>query len=120
MSDPWKLIVDRQSGEIVSEGTVLAPGIEETHDVIDVGTKPADGRRWNPANRTFEERPAPVLVDRLDDVQDRFQANADFMAVYGPLSAARKAQLRTGIRAVLSDLLRHLRYRRQGERIELG
>lgn len=116
----WHLLIDRATGDLVSQGTVIADDAAARFDVVDIGMPPADDQLWDASTRAFVARPAPVLIDRLDDIETLFQNNADFMAVYGALNAARKAQLRTGIRAVLARVLRRYRWREARESPEMG
>ena len=118
----WQALVDWATGDLVSVGTVLAPDAAERFQVILLGDERPDREAvvWDRAERSFVARPAPVLLDRLDDVEARLQADPDFRAVWDGLSAARKTQVRSGIRAVLTALLGARRFRREGDPVEVG
>lgn len=117
----WQALIDKASGDLVSVGTVLAADAAERFDVLDLGDERPDGEAaiWDRDSRSFVARPAPVLLDRLDDVEARLQSDPDFRAVWDNLSAARRTQVRAGIRAVLAVLLGARRFRREGERVEV-
>lgn len=117
----WQGLVDKQTGELRSVGTVLADDAASRFDVVDLGDAPPDFAvvDWDAPTRTLKPRPAPVLLDRLDDIEVWLQVNTDFQAVWGTLSAARKTQIRTGIRAVLVRALGARRFRQTDERAEV-
>jgi hypothetical protein len=76
-------------------------------------------KAWNPAIKQLYDRPLPILIDRLDDIEARFLADADFSAVWNSLNATRKTQLRTGIMRVLASLIGVRRFRQENEAVEL-
>jgi hypothetical protein len=118
---PWYLFVKRDTGELASEGSEVPPSLDTA--VYDVQEHPARPdwtvKAWNPALKAVYDRPLPVLVDRLDDIEARFLADPDFAAVWGSLNAARRTQLRQGILRVLAGVLRSLRFRRPEDGVEL-
>lgn len=113
MCGAWKLLIDRATGELVSVGTVIAEDAADRFDVIDAGEeRPDQGEAlWDRQSRSFVPRPARVLIDRLDDIEARLQADPDWLTVWNSLSAARKTQIRTGLRRILVALLADRRYR---------
>src|SRR5687768_12873732 len=102
----WHALCDKATGDLRSLGTVL-PEDASPWDVIELGTERPDlaAVRWNDAARAFEPCPAPVLIDRADELRDRlqaaFQANTDFMTVFNSLTNARKTALRDAMLVVL-------------------
>jgi hypothetical protein len=117
----WFLIINNATGDVVSEGSESPPGIDtQVYEVRDVGTRPDwTVKSWNPATKSLFDRPVPISIDRLDDIQARFLADVDFNAVWTSLNAARKTQLRTGIMRVLSQLIGNRRFRQENEVVEL-
>lgn len=117
----WYLFIRNNDGDLVSEGSVVPEGIDTgVYEVRDVGTRPDwTVKAWNRAQRVLFDKPLPILIDRLDDIQARFLADADFLAVWDSLNASRKTQLRQGIMRVLASMLRSLRFRQEDEQAEL-
>lgn len=117
----WYLFIRRDNGDIVSEGST-DPGVDTTvYEVRDVGERPDwTVKAWNPTTRQITDRPVPIIIDRLDDIQARFLADPDFAAVWATLNATRRTQLRTGIQRVLAAVLRDLRWRQEGDAVEVG
>lgn len=125
----WYLVVNKTNGDAVSEASdpssdpaTALPGVDRTkYDLFAVGANRVDwgAKVWNSATRTLNDRPIPILVDRLDDIQARFLADPDFSAVWNGLTAARKTQLRTGIQRVLAQIIGSLRFRQESDRVEV-
>ncbi len=117
----WYFFVRKDNGDLVSEGSAIPSNLDTaTYDTLDVGTRPDWGIKvWDPTTRQLVDRPIPILIDRLDDVQARFLADPDFSAVWNALSAARKTQLRTGIMRVLAQFIGHLRFRQEDAPVEV-
>lgn len=118
----WYFFVNQQTGDLVSEGSVVPEGIDTAaYEVRDVGARPDwTVKAWNPATKALFDRPLPILIDRLDDIQARFLADPDFAAVWATLNATRRTQIRTGIQRVLASMLRSLRFRGESEEAEVG
>lgn len=123
----WYGLIDDATGDLVSVGTeAMFPG-KDTANVPAGMTRHEFGanrpdfaaKLWNAAQRRLDDRPAPVLRDRRDDLLAMFQANPDFMAVWSSLNAKRKTQLRTGIRDVLLAFLGAHVTREESEPVEL-
>lgn len=117
----WKLLIDRDSGELVSVGTVVADDAADRFDVVDAGEDRPDQSdvQWDRGQRAFVPRPARVLIDRLDDIEGWLLADADWKAVWDSLSVTRKTQVRAGLRRVLMRLLAERRYRDNDEAAEV-
>lgn len=117
----WYFFINKQSGDLVSEGAVVPAGIDtNVYEVRDVVARPDwTTKVWNPTTKALTDRPIPLLIDRLDDIEARFLADADFAAVWATLNAARKTQLRTGIMRVLGQLVGAKRFRQESEPVEL-
>jgi hypothetical protein len=127
----WNLFIQRDNGDLVSEGSAipahLLPCMEGSEDpacvysVRQIEDRPDwTVRLWDRLSRALVDRPIPILIDRLDDIQARFLADPDFLAVWNSLNATRKTQLRNGIMRVLASMLRSLRFRQESEEVELG
>ncbi len=119
---PWNLFIRKSDGDIVSEGSIVPEGLDATvYEVQEHPERPDwTVKAWNPSTRALYDRPLPILIDRLDDIQARFMADADFAAVWNSLNAARKTQLKTGIMRVLAFIFRSLRWRGENEEVEVG
>ncbi len=117
----WYFFIRNDNGDLVSEGALVPEGINPSvYEIRDVGSRPDWAVKvWDPATKTLLDRPIPLLIDRLDDIQARFLADADFFAVWGSLNAARKTQLRTGIMRVLAQLIGSRRFRQENDAVEL-
>lgn len=115
----WVALVERNTGELVSVGTVIAPDAAERFDVIDVGSDRPDGV-WNPATRRFDQRPSPVLVDRLGELEAWLQADPDFRAAWTVLLPPQRGLLQDGLRRVLARAYGKRRFRDERERAEIG
>ena len=117
----WYFFIATSNGDLVSEGSTIPEGIDTTvYEIRDVGTRPDwTVKAWNPSLKTLYDRPLPILIDRLDDIQARFLIDADFAAVWGALNAARRTQLRTGTGRVLASLLGARRFRQENDPVEV-
>lgn len=123
----WYGLIDDATGDLVSVGTeAMFPG----KDIANVpagmtrhdfgADRPEFARKvWNAAQRRLDDRPAPVMRDRRDDLMAMFQADADFMVVWNALNATRKNQLRNGLRRVLAQFLGEQMMRRDDEPMEI-
>lgn len=103
----WYGLVDKTTGELQSVGTVIATDAAERFTVVDLGaTQPDFGAFvWDKTTSAMKQRPAPVFVDRIDDIEAWLMADPDFMAAWNALSAAQKTQIRKGIRFVLARFI---------------
>lgn len=119
---PWYLFVRKADGDLVSEGSAVPEGLDTAvYEVQELPDRPDWAVKvWNPAQRVLFDRPLPILIDRLDDIQARFLADPDFAAVWGALNQTRRAQLRTGIGRVLASIIGVRRFRQENEEVELG
>jgi len=125
--DEWYGLVDPTTGQLSGVGTqAMFPdgnldAFDGVYDVVEFGTAPPDfsGKVWNPTERSLVDRPLPVWIDRLDDIEGWFLADPDFAAVWATLNATRKQQLRTGIRRVLARVAGGRRMRQAEEPPEL-
>ena len=117
----WYLIINNATGDVVSEGSESPEGIDtQVYEVRDVGARPDwQAKAWNPQTKQVFDRPLPILIDRLDDIQARFLNDPDFSAVWATLNATRKQQLKTGIMRVLGQLIGVRRFRQENEAAEL-
>jgi hypothetical protein len=117
----WYFFINNANGDLVSEGSTVPEGIDtDVYEVRDVVTRPDwTVKSWNPTLKQLFDRPLPILIDRLDDIEARFLADPDFSAVWAALNATRKAQLRTGIMRVLASFIGARRFRQEDERVEV-
>lgn len=123
----WFGLVDPANGNLVGVGTETMfpsgdPGTYDgPYDVHAFGVNQPDfaKQRWNESTKQLEPRPAPVLIDRLDDIEAWLMADADFANVWGTLTQARRTTIRTGIRRVLARVAGARRFRQQDEPAEL-
>ena len=94
----WYAVVDKQTGEAVSFGTVLADELPEHLEAIEIASQPSkrDGTRWDAATRKLVEIPAPPVVDRVG------------LLLADPVVTAITAKLTSGERAALEEKLRRL------------
>ena len=117
----WYIFIRQADGDIVSEGSTVPAGIDTTvYEVRDVGERiDWTVKGWNPTTRQTFDRPPPILIDRLDDIQARFLADPDFAAVWSGLNGTRRTQLRTGIQRVLASMIGARRWRQESEVVEL-
>lgn len=123
----WYLIVNRKSGELVSMGTVLAEDIhtredqkgrkEPLYDVIEYGKERPDLEKlvWDSERREFVERPAPVLIDRLEELETMLQGDQDWVAIKSELPSSRQKNLDDSWKRQLIELLGDRRFRRDDE-----
>lgn len=123
----WYGLVQPTSGDLVSVGTesMFPDGnidaFTGVYDRVDFGAVAPDFavNLWNPTTRALIPRPAPILVDRLNDIEAVLLADADWVAVWNALSTVRKTQIRTGFRRVLAFFLGGARFRGESDGIEL-
>lgn len=118
---PWYLFIRRSDGDLVSEGSVVPDKLDtDQYEVQEHPERPDwTVKAWNPSQKALYDRPVPILIDRLDDIEARFLADADFAAVWGALNATRKQQLRDGIKRVLASIVGGRRFRQENEQVEL-
>lgn len=109
----WYGLVQPATGDLVSVGTeAMFPegnlnAFAGIYDVVPFGQTQPDfaAKLWSAALRSLIDRPPPVLVSRLDDVEAWLQADPDWTAVWTSLNTARRAQIRLGFRRILQRLL---------------
>jgi hypothetical protein len=123
----WYGLVQPGTGDLVSVGTeAMFPdeninAFSGVYDRVDFGeTRPNFAMQmWNPTTRLMVDRPAPLLISRLDDIETWLLADPDWLAVWQSLSQARKTQIRTGFRRVLNRLLGNQQWRGESDGVEL-
>ncbi len=123
----WYGLVDPATGELKSVGTAaMFPDGNLTafagiYDVVVFGEAQPDlgAKLWSLNLRTLIDRPPPVLVSRLDDVETWLLADPDWQAVWATLNATRRAQIRIGFRRIVQRLLGAQVNRSQDETPEL-
>jgi hypothetical protein len=109
----WYGLVQPDTGELKSVGTIAMfpdgnlDAFDGIYDVHVFGETQPDFAAfiWSLALRALIDRPPPVLVSRLDDVEGWLLADADFLLVWNALNATRRSQLRIGIRRIVQRLL---------------
>ena len=123
----WYGLVDPASGELKGVGTIAMfpdgnlDAFTGVYDIEVFGETQPDfaGKVWNAVSRALVDRPAPVWLDRLDDIEAWLMSDADFASVWSTLSAARRTTIRTGIRRVLARVAGGRRFRQAEEAPEL-
>ena len=123
----WYGLVNPSNGELVSVGTIaMFPdgnlnAFAGVYDVVSFGAAAPDFavKLWSAVLRALIDRPPPVLVSRLDDVEAWLLADADFLTVWNALNATRKSQIRIGIRRIVQRLLGAQVNRQQDETPEI-
>lgn len=123
----WYGLVDPVTGELKGVGTeAMFPGgdihsLDGTYDIHTFGENSPNfaSSRWNNATRGLETRPAPVLIDRLDDIESWLMSDPDFSSAWNSMNQTQRTSVRIGIRRVLVRVAGARRYRQQGESAEL-
>jgi hypothetical protein len=123
----WYGLIDATTGELLSIGTEAmfdsgdVSKVPPGHQRRDFGASKPDlaTQMWDAATRTWIARPAPVVIDRITDIQNLLLANSNFSTTYNTLTTARKNALIAGLRAVLSDVLGPHANRAQNESVNL-
>lgn len=115
----WHLIYRQDTGSLVSETSIVPPNLDmRLYSVLDVDERPDwTVKAWNPETRQLYDRPLPVLIDRLDDIEALLLADDDFLATWNNLNATRKGQVRAGLRRVFAYLLGTKQFRRENEKL---
>lgn len=109
----WHYLYETATGRLLSEAEAdVAPTTVAGVTVLSRAARAADTEMWDPATFAFVARPAKVLVDRLDDLNN----DPDLAAVWTRLTVAQ----RTALRNRLVRLLGYRRYRGSGEPVDLG
>lgn len=109
---PWYLLHD-ENGRLLSQGSVLAEKLAANVTVVTLDKRPERGQIWDEASRQFVAKPAPVFIDRLDDLQ------GDGFAALRTLLQSLTAPQRTVFRNAIIKLLGKQRYRQADEATEL-
>lgn len=125
---PWYGLISAD-GDLVSVGTesMFEGGVRPegdtyaNYDIVDFGETQPDMRLnvWERSNRRFVARPIPVKADRVSDIRARLEADPDWSAEVGRLSAQRRDTVYTGLARVLDVILGSQRYREEDEAVEL-
>jgi len=118
----WYLFYRNDTGDLVSEGDAIPAGLDTNiYTALDVGTRPNWSlKSWNPTTHQVFDTPLPLIIDRMDDIQQRLLNDPDFITVWNGLNATRKQQLRTGMNRIFSILLGASRFRQEDEKFEVG
>lgn len=105
-------VYETATGRLVSVSDVLADPLPAGLTAVDVGAA-VDFRTqvWDEAGKTFIARPAPVWIDRLDDLR----AMTGVTALWNSLNAAQKTVLANA----LIKLLGNARYRKASQPVEV-
>jgi hypothetical protein len=123
----WYGLVDPATGALISVGTIgMFPdgnldafdGIYDVHEFGLVAPNFAT-HLWSTTLRQLATRPAPVIVSRLDDFEAWLLSDPDFLLAWNALNATRKAQVRLGMRRILTRMLGSQVNRQQEETPEI-
>lgn len=125
---PYYGLVDEQ-GDLVSVGTeaMFEGGVRPegntyaNFEIVDFGAVGPNFalKVWARAGKRLVDRPAPIIISRLDDFQQRLLNDPDFSVVWTALNATRKQQLRDGLRRVLGQMLGPQQFRGESDDVEL-
>jgi hypothetical protein len=87
----WFSIYVTATGELKAHTSILPEQIDPAWTVIDHGeTRQDQDNLWNVATRTWTPRPAPIVIDRLQDL-----ANHPYAAdIWTRLTVAQRTKLR--------------------------
>ena len=117
------------NGDLASVGTesMFEGGVRPASDtyldftIIDFGDNRPDMtvNVWDREGRRFVARPIPVVADRVADIRERLEVDADWSAAIGRLSAARRDTIYNGLERTLDQILGEKRYRNPDEDVEL-
>lgn len=108
--ETWYAIHD-EDGRLVSVATVVADPLPKHLTAVRLDEPPRDDQMWDEMARAYVERPAKVLVDRVEDLK----AMPDMQAVYDKLSAEEQAALVDA----MDKLLGEARYRGESQPVEV-
>lgn len=128
----WYGLVQPASGDLVSVGTEAMfplgedgqPNLNAYQGVYDVHTF-GESRPdfalflWNPTTRALVDRPIPLLISRLDDIEAWLAADPDWVAGWQALTPEMRQRIRQGLRKILNRLLGPQQWRGQHEEVEL-
>jgi len=123
----WYGLVEPITGDLVSVGTeAMFPGgnidaFAGVYDRHDFGEVAPDftGKLWSPVTRSIVNRPPPLLISRLDDIEAWLAADPDWSTAWSALNAARRNQIRNGLRRVLAVILGDHQWRGEEQTVEL-
>ncbi|MBA2707575.1 MAG: hypothetical protein H0U59_07210 [Gemmatimonadaceae bacterium] len=122
----WYGLVD-ESGDLVSVGTegMFEGGVMTDpylgYSVVTFGSNSPDFsvKVWNKVSRALVDRPVPLLISRLDDIEAWLQADPDWILAWNAMNATRKTQIRNGWRRVMARLLGGHQWRGEEESVEI-
>lgn len=122
----WYGLVD-SSGDLVSVGTasMFEGGVVTDpylgYSVVTFGANSPDFsvKVWNKASKALVDRPVPLLISRLDDIEAWLMADPDFSVMFNALNTTRKTQCRNGWRRVMARLLGGQQWRDESESVEI-
>jgi hypothetical protein len=123
----WYGLVRPATGDLASVGTeAMFPdgdlnAFVGVYDVVSFGETPPNWavKIWIAATRSLLDRPPPVLISRLDDIEAWLIADPDFALAWNSLNATRKTQVRTGLRRVMAKILGGQEWRQENDTVEL-
>lgn len=126
----WYGLVNPETGDLASVGTEsmfeggIVPGLGEQYqgyNVIVFGETAPNWSMltWDVPTQSVVPRPAPVIISRLDDIEQWLLADPDFILMWNALNQTRKTQLRNGWRRVMARLLGQQQWRGESEDVEL-
>lgn len=123
----WYGLVNPANGDLISVGSaamfdggvVVDPYLG--YSVITFGADAPDfaAKVWNTVTRLMVDRPAPILISRLDDIDAWLLADTDFALMWGAINATRRTQLRAGWRRVMAKVLGGQVWRGESESVEI-
>lgn len=108
--------------EAMFEGGIRPEGSTYANcDIIEFGNQSPNFSQkiWDKNLRALVNRPAPILISRLDDIESWLLADPDFQAMWSGLNATRRQQLRNGWRRVIARLLGANQWRGESDEVEI-
>lgn len=109
----WYAVYETATGRLHSIGDQVANPLPDGLTAAPLASAPdLSNVMWDNVARAFTSRPAPVLIDRLDDLR----AMTGVQALWNSLNAVQKTVLANA----LIKLLGAARYRKAGQPVEVA
>lgn len=114
----WYAVYETLSGKLISIGSddniAITVGLDQSSVLLVGGQPDLSQVMWDTTLHLFVNRPAKILIDRLDDIQNHADY-ADFMTAFNSLNATNRQRIRNGV----IWLLKNYRFRNQNEGVRL-
>lgn len=93
----WFLIIEKDTGKLRSQGTVLGDKIDPAYEVVELPDQPKDSEMWDENARRFVPRPPKILGDVYDDLLVEFKRRGS------PLNLGQEQLLKQALIDVVGD-----------------